>query len=247
MTSSAPRSTRRVAARCRKRWAAAQAEIEAIDAEIITIQDERDAAIEAYVRLADANDQGFERAVDALAQALGSANVQTLVTEARLLPSGSDDPLVSQLNDARLRIVEEQTDTRDEEVRLRTLAARRRELEDIEYEFKALKFDDPRSLFRDDDLAAARLGSFLTGATTAPSYWRRGGAARAGASAPRTGGGGVGLPRHGRAGRHRCASGGRSVLAAAGGVRRGRELRRRLAAGLSAWRRAPAGWRQAQR
>ena len=182
----------------RQALADAQAGIEAIDAEIVGIEDERDALIESYVVLAEAADPGFEQAVGALSRALGSTSVTALVAAARQRQAGVDDPLVAQLNDAHLRVAEEQSDTRDEQFRLRTLAARRRELEDIEYEFKAARFDDPRSTFRDNDLIGARLNSFLTGATPAASYWaawRRGQSWSAGTS---DWGGGIGLPRHGR-------------------------------------------------
>ena len=175
----------------------AQAKLAAIDARLLQIQDERDAATQAQTVLAGADDAEFERATNAFAQALGSPDLSSLITRARRL-AGPVDPVIAQLDDARLRVIEERTDIGEQHSRLRTLAARRRALEDIEYEFKALKFDDPRSLFRDDGLIGETLSRFLTGAIEAQTYWaafRRSQSWSAGTS---DWGGGVGLPRHGR-------------------------------------------------
>jgi hypothetical protein len=80
----------------------------------------------------------------------------------------------------------------------RRLAERRRELENIEYEFKASKYDDPRTIFRDDAIVGLQLTNFLSGTLAASAYWQaflRGHGWSAGTS---EWGGGVGLPRHGR-------------------------------------------------
>ena len=56
---------------------------------------------------------------------------------------------------------------REQKARLKTLAARRRELEDIQYEFKKQGFDNPRSTFREDKLVGDLLNDFLRGGITA--------------------------------------------------------------------------------
>ena len=51
------------------------------------------------------------------------------------------------------------------------LAARRRELEDIQWEFKKQRFDDPGSSFKEDRLVGDLLNDFLRGGISAASYW----------------------------------------------------------------------------
>src|SRR5690606_30246220 len=72
---------------------------------------------------------------------------------------------------ARLRAQEEESETRDQKARLKLLATRRRELEDIQYEFKKQGYDNPRSTFREDNLVGDVLTDFLRGAITAGGYW----------------------------------------------------------------------------
>jgi hypothetical protein len=110
----------------------AQAEIERIDAEITAIEDERDAAAGALQALAEGRDPAFETAAADLAAALGREDIQTLLAEARLTRTGQDDTIVAQIDDARSRMREEEEESREQKERLKTLAARRRELEDIQ-------------------------------------------------------------------------------------------------------------------
>ena len=86
----------------------------------------------------------------------------------------------------------------EQQARLETLAVRRRDLEDIEFEFKARRFDDPRSVLRDADLVGPRLDQVLTGAVAAESYWSMLQRAQSWSAGTSEWGGGVGLPRHGR-------------------------------------------------
>src|SRR5690606_17162802 len=51
------------------------------------------------------------------------------------------------------------------------LAARRRELEDIQYEFKKQGFDNAGSRFGDDKLVGDLLNDFLRGGISAADYW----------------------------------------------------------------------------
>lgn len=176
----------------------AQTRIAAIDERITQLQDERNALTASQTLLATAQETSLDRCIAAYAQALGSPDLQSLIAGERMQRPGPDHPLIAQLDDARLRLSEERVDTHDQHARLTTLAARRRELEDIEYEFKARRFDDPRSLFRGDDLVGDRLSDFLTGATSARSYWALFGHNQAWDVGTSAWGGGVGLPRRGR-------------------------------------------------
>ncbi|MDR3471439.1 MAG: hypothetical protein P4M09_07080 [Devosia sp.] len=176
----------------------AQQYIAAIDQRITALQDERNAMTAAQTMLTTAEDAVLDRAITALAQALGGSDIQAVILDSRLQRPGPDDPVIAQLDDARLRISEERVDTHDLHARLATLAARRRELEDIEYEFKARRFDDPRSLFRDDDLVSDQLSEFLTGVVSAKTYWSAFRLSQAWDVGTSEWGGGVGLPRRGR-------------------------------------------------
>lgn len=150
---------------------AAQARIEAIDAEMVTLEDQRDETARNQRELAQGADPAYAEAVAALAEGLAREDVATLLAEARATRTGEDDTIVKQIDDARARAAEEETETREDKDRLRTLAARRRELEDIQYEFKKARFDDPRSRFGEDRLVGDMLTEFLRGGITAASYW----------------------------------------------------------------------------
>jgi hypothetical protein len=181
----------------REALAATQARAAALDEALTGLQDERDRLVAAATRLTEGPDDGLEEAVQRLVRSLGSTDIGALVA-ARRAASGGDEPLIAQLDDTRLRVLEEEVDSRDQHARLATLAARRRGLEDLEFELKAHRFDDPRSLFRDDALPTGLLDAFLTGALGAEAYWERWRAAQAWAAGTSDWGGGVGLPRHGR-------------------------------------------------
>jgi hypothetical protein len=149
----------------------AQARIAAIDEEIVKTEDERDDAAKALRELAQGSDPAFAQAIAALGEALGREDIETLLADARATQTGQDDTIVRQIDDARQRAAEEDAETKDQKQRLKTLATRRRELEDIQFEFKKSRYDDPRSTFRDDKLAGDQLTDFLKGAITAGSYW----------------------------------------------------------------------------
>lgn len=150
---------------------AAQAEIERLDAEIVAAEDRRDAAANALQGLAEGKDPAFESAAAELAAALGREDIKTLLEEARKTRTGQDDTIVAQIDEARTRLREEDDENREQRERLKTLAARRRELEDIQWEFKKQRFDDPSSSFKEDRLVGDLLDSFLRGGISAASYW----------------------------------------------------------------------------
>jgi hypothetical protein len=177
----------------------AQARIEAIDAEIVAAEDRRDAAAKELSSLAQGGDPAFEQALTTLADALGREDIRTLLAEARRTSTGQDDTLVAQIDEARARGKDEEEDIREQRARLKTLAARRRELEDIQWEFKKARFDDPRSTFREDKLVGDMLTEFLRGGISAASYWDHWRKSQNWSAGTSDWGGGLGLPNRGRA------------------------------------------------
>ncbi|MDV3251934.1 hypothetical protein DevBK_11375 [Devosia sp. BK] len=155
----------------REARAKAQADVDAIDAAIVEAEDKRDAAAQSLQELNGSDNPVLSSAAAALAAALGQEDIQTLLAEARRTRTGQDDTIVAQIDDARTRMREEEEESRDLRDRARTLAARRRELEDIQWEFKKQRFDDPRSTFREDRLVGDLLNDFLRGGISAASYW----------------------------------------------------------------------------
>lgn len=151
----------------------------------MTQQDERDEALKAQRELAQGSDPAFASAISGLAEALGREDLKTLLAEARATRTGQDDTILKQIDDVRQRAKEEDDETADQKARLKILAARRRELEDIQYEFKKQGFDNPRSSFREDNLVGDLLNDFLRGGLSAANYWsqwqrsQRAGAGRA--------------------------------------------------------------------
>ena len=106
-----------------------------------------------------------------LAEAISATGIEKLLTEARATRTEEDDAIVVRLEETRRRIAEEQLELDDERSRLKVLEARRRELEDIEFEFKKSRYDDPRSRFGNDKLVGDLLTEFLKGGMTAAAYW----------------------------------------------------------------------------
>jgi hypothetical protein len=149
----------------------ANARIKAIDVEVVAVEDQRDDLARQQRDLAQGSDPAFAAAISALAETLQRNDMQTLLAEARMTRTGADDTIVKQIDDARSRAAEEENETKDHKARLKTLAARRRELEDIQYEFKKANYDNPRSTFREDRLVGDLLNDFLRGGITAAGYW----------------------------------------------------------------------------
>lgn len=147
------------------------AEIAALDESIVRLQDQRDEALKVQRELAQGSDPAFAAAIKGLAEALGREDLKTLLAEARETRTGQDDTIVAQIDDVRQRVKQEDEETLDQKQRLKTLAARRRELEDIQYEFKKKGFDNPRSSFGKDDLVGDLLNDFLRGGISAANYW----------------------------------------------------------------------------
>lgn len=176
----------------------AQAAIAEIDAKIVAAEDERDERAKAMRQLAQGGDPAFEEALSAFAEGLGREDVKTLLAEARRTATAQDDALIAQIDDIRSRVREEDAETADQKDRLKTLATRRRELEDISYEFKKQRYDDPRSTFREDKLVGDLLNDFLRGGIAAGTYWDLWRRSQNWSSGTSDWGGGYGLPRNGR-------------------------------------------------
>jgi chromosome segregation ATPase len=115
---------------------AARARVEAIDAELLTHEDAREELTERQKQIADGGDPAFGQAVEMLAEAIRGTGIEKLLAEARATSTEEDDAIVVRIEDIRRRIAEEQVELDDERTRLKTLESRRRELEDIEFEFK---------------------------------------------------------------------------------------------------------------
>lgn len=175
-----------------------QSKIDALDAQMIALEDKRDETAARLGQLSQGGNPGFEGALGELAAALGREDIQSLLADARRTRTGQDDTIVAQIDDARARLKDEQGETRDLNERLKTLAARRRELEDIQWEFKKQRFDDPRSNFREDKLVGDLLNEFLRGGITAASYWDHWKRSQNWSAGTSDWGGGVGLPNNGR-------------------------------------------------
>src|SRR5690606_11469930 len=142
-----------------------------LDIDILAIEDRRDAAAQALQALAEGKDPAFETAASELADALGREDIQTLLAEARMTRTSQDDRIIAQIDEARTRLREEEEESREQRERLKILGARRRELEDIQWEFKKQRFDDPASSFKEERLVGDMLDQFLRGGITAASYW----------------------------------------------------------------------------
>ncbi len=155
----------------REQLEAAQARIVAIDEAMVAAEDKRDERAREQRELAQGSDPAFSSAVSGLAEALGREDIQSLLAAARATQTAQDDTIVKQIDESRQRALEEDADSRDQKARLKTLAARRRELEDIQYEFKKQGFDNPRSTFREDKLVGDLLNDFLRGGISAADYW----------------------------------------------------------------------------
>lgn len=149
----------------------AEADVQAIDAAIVEAEDKRNEAGETLQSLTSGSDPALASAAASLAAALGQEDIQTLLAEARRTRTGQDDTIVAQIDESRTRMREEEEESRDLRERAKTLAARRRELEDIQWEFKKQRFDDPRSTFKEDKLVGDILNDFLRGGISAASYW----------------------------------------------------------------------------
>lgn len=182
----------------RQKLTAAQNRLSALDEDMSALEDERDGQARNLRHMAEGRDPSFEEAGRILALSLGQQDIGALLTSARATHTPEDDVIVAKIDDVRARMNDEGRETAEHKERLKILSQRRRELEDIEWEFKKARFDDPRSMFREDDLTGDLLGEFLRGAITASSYWGQWQQSQSWQPGTSDWGGGIGLPRSGR-------------------------------------------------
>ncbi len=176
----------------------AREKLDQIDQQMLEAEDERDEMAVQFGDLADGKDPAFSNAVSDLAAALKGRDLEDLMSDARKTATGRDDGLVTKISDTRARAFDQVNEIRELRERLKVLEQRRRELEDIGWEFKKSRFDDPRSQFRQDELVGDILGEFLRGAITAASYWGQWQNSQSWKAGSGDWGGGFGLPRQGR-------------------------------------------------
>jgi hypothetical protein len=150
---------------------AAQAKIAELDEKLVAAEDAREALVAEQKALAEGRDPKFESAVEVLTSAMRGTDIAQLMDDARKTATPEDDAITIKIDEVRRRVTEDEGELSDQRARLKTLETRRRELEDIEYEFKKARFDDPRSSFRKDDLVGDLLTEFLKGGMTAATYW----------------------------------------------------------------------------
>lgn len=149
------------------------ARIDALDRENVVLQDRRDAAVELRSELAQGSDPAYAAALEDLAGMLARDHLARLLTEAREAPEGHEASVVEQIDDLAQRVKDEADEAGEYRARLQTLAARRRGLEDIQYELKLRGFDNPHCRFTEPRLASDLLTEFLHGDRSAAAYWER--------------------------------------------------------------------------
>ncbi|MEP7240897.1 MAG: hypothetical protein ABI697_08435 [Devosia sp.] len=147
--------------------------IDAIDHAVMQREDQRDDAIKSIRELAQGSQPGYANAMRMFSGVIERGELRVLLAEARATPKGQDPTLVQQLDDIRRRARDEDEEVRGQRARLKTLASRRRDLEDLRAELKALGFDNPQSQFGDDDLVGDALNVFLRGEISIAGYWDR--------------------------------------------------------------------------
>jgi hypothetical protein len=181
----------------RDEMAKIQSQIDARDQQILAAEDRRDELARSLGQMSQGNST-VDAALNELATALGREDIQTLLAEARLTRTGQDDTIVAQIDEARARAKSEDAEQRELNDRLKVLSTRRRELEDIQWEFKKQRFDDPRSMFREDKLVGDMMTDFLRGAISAATYWESWRKSQNWSAGTSDWGGGIGLPNNGR-------------------------------------------------
>lgn len=152
---------------------AAVTQIAALDATIAGLEDRRDEATRAQRSVAQGDDASYARVLAALNALLERADVRAIVAEARAAPKGQDPAILAQLDDLARRAGEESDESTGQRSRLHTLAARRRDLENLLFELKTEGFDNPHSGFADSDLVGDALNVFLRGEISLGGYWDR--------------------------------------------------------------------------
>jgi hypothetical protein len=145
--------------------------IETLDREVAALQDRRDATIATRTELALGREVAFSIATDDLDQVLAQDDLRQLLAEARSEAGGAAATIAQQIEDLRQRIKEDGDEMREHGLRLKVLAMRRRDLEDILHELKARGFDNPHARFASDELVGETLNALLRGEISAAQFW----------------------------------------------------------------------------
>jgi len=144
--------------------------IDALDRENIVLQDRRDMAIAARSELTHGSPL-YATALGELETLLDQPPLRPLLAQSRQDRREEDASVVGQVDDLIQRIKDETAEAEEHAEQLRTLAGRRRDLEDIQYEIRQRGFDNPHARFGDDRLVQEWLNEFLRGGRTAAAYW----------------------------------------------------------------------------
>lgn len=151
---------------------AARVRIAMLGQEMVIAQDKRDRALDAQCELAQGAEPNLNAAIAGLDEILTDTLVTNMLDATGQSGTAQSGKIVAQVDDVKRRLADEADDAEKLGGRLAILATRRRALEDIEYEFKASRFDDPACVFEADDLVGSALDAFLTGAISATTYWQ---------------------------------------------------------------------------
>lgn len=141
------------------------------DAHIVELEDTRDALMMERQMMAQGEDEHYKKALDIITANLRGQKLVDLYQSAYETPTEKDEAVVSQIEELRERRKFERTQNDEDHTRFETLSKRRRELENIQWEFKKERFDDPLSSFDRDELVSTLLTEFLRGAISAVTYW----------------------------------------------------------------------------
>jgi len=145
--------------------------IETLDAENAVLQDRRDLAIAARMEFAYGGNSLLGAALNELEALLDQHLLRPLLGVARSDPRDTETSVVGQIDDLTQRLKDETAEAGEYAEQLAILAARRRDLEDIQFEIRQRGFDNPHSRFGDGRLVEEWLNEFLRGGRTAAAYW----------------------------------------------------------------------------
>ncbi|MCH9671433.1 MAG: hypothetical protein K0U93_08295 [Gammaproteobacteria bacterium] len=150
----------------------AQAELDAIDAQIVEAGDALQLALVERGKFATGDDEYTTRAVEFLANEFQRADLQQLRHDALSTPYPDDDLIIS-------RMLTREHERRQLESSLDELRAtigrhqqRLSELEGLRADFKRSRFDRAGSMFADDRMIGMLLGQFLNGLLDRGMLWK---------------------------------------------------------------------------
>lgn len=136
----------------------AEDEVVKITAELARIDSDR-------AKLIDSDENGDDRAVDLLAQAIAREDLNELLREASRTATREDDQAIQRISKARAAREKADAEIRQIRTDIREMARRRSELEEARDRARQLGYDDPRGRFDGgQDIIAQVIGGILAGA-----------------------------------------------------------------------------------